>query len=159
MPLIQRVSGDRLRNELNLMLAERFPLRNLRRLNQMGILPALHPRLRVTPWIESACQAVVSFRQAPRWELAADFDDWRVSLFGLLILDFTPDELDDIGQKLAIAHTYLRHYHAAQAVYATMQNLPLDAKPSWLYELLGVLGMSNGLSYGQVRCMLSTPTH
>ena len=140
LPLIQRVSGDRLRNELNLMLAEPVPLKNLRRLSEMGILRELHPRLRMTPWIESACQAVVNFRQAPRWELADDFDNWRVSLFGLLILDFTPAELDDIGQKLALAQTNLRHYHAVQTVYATMQNLAPDVKPSWLYELLGGFG-------------------
>ncbi len=140
LPLIQRVSGDRLRNELNLMLAERFPLRNLRRLSEMGILHELHPRLRVTPWIESACQAVVNFRRSPRWELSDDFDNWRVSIFGLLVLDLTTAELNDVGEKLALAQTNLRHYRAVQTIYSTLQNLPPDAKPSRLYELLGGFG-------------------
>lgn len=45
LPLLKRVSGDRLRHELDLILAEADPARHLERLAGLGILAGIHPAL------------------------------------------------------------------------------------------------------------------
>lgn len=43
--LVNQVSGDRLRHELNLMLSEKHPAAMLTRLEELGLLSAIHPTL------------------------------------------------------------------------------------------------------------------
>ncbi|HJT23019.1 MAG TPA: polya polymerase, partial [bacterium] len=45
---IQRVSGERLRNELRLIFQEPHPERAVRRLEELGVLPYIHPALGVS---------------------------------------------------------------------------------------------------------------
>jgi len=58
---IQRVSGERLRNELRLIFQEAHPERAVWRLDELGVLPHIHPALgvptrikKILPWISSA---------------------------------------------------------------------------------------------------------
>jgi len=45
LPLLDRVSGDRIRHELEAMLKEREPEKHLTRLGELGILKQIHPEL------------------------------------------------------------------------------------------------------------------
>ena len=47
LPLLDRVSGDRIRHELEAMLKEREPEKHLARLGELGILKQIHPELDV----------------------------------------------------------------------------------------------------------------
>lgn len=49
--LLDRVTGDRLRHELNLIFAEREPENSLQRLAELGILARVHPALRCDAWL------------------------------------------------------------------------------------------------------------
>jgi tRNA nucleotidyltransferase (CCA-adding enzyme) len=50
LPVIDRVSGDRLRHELELIFGEAQPLKALRRLDELGILRQIDPDLQVDDW-------------------------------------------------------------------------------------------------------------
>ncbi len=50
--LLDRVTGARLRHELELILKEREPEKAIRRLDEMGVLPYLNPEFRYDAWIE-----------------------------------------------------------------------------------------------------------
>ncbi|MBC7105347.1 MAG: CCA tRNA nucleotidyltransferase, partial [Firmicutes bacterium] len=73
-PLLDRVSGDRIRHEFALILAEMYPLRALTRLEQLGILAGIHPDLRIDDWVRSAFYAIQYARQHPPWPSLAEFD-------------------------------------------------------------------------------------
>ncbi|MGE4553647.1 MAG: CBS domain-containing protein, partial [Desulfovibrionaceae bacterium] len=45
--LMTRLSGSRLFHELNMIMEEEHPLDSLRRLDELGVLPAIHPLLRL----------------------------------------------------------------------------------------------------------------
>jgi tRNA nucleotidyltransferase (CCA-adding enzyme) len=70
LPVIASVSGDRLRHELNLILAEPDPARGLTRLDELGLLNAIHPGL---GWDKARSDAL---RKAyapidPKWKILA----------------------------------------------------------------------------------------
>src|SRR5690606_15565190 len=48
LPMLQRVTGERLRNEINLLLKEQNPEQGLLLLQQRDILLAIHPELNFT---------------------------------------------------------------------------------------------------------------
>lgn len=54
--LLERVSGDRIRHELTLILQEQEPERALARLADLGVLPHIHPSLRYDEWIRDRFQ-------------------------------------------------------------------------------------------------------
>jgi len=47
--LVQQLSGERLQNEIMLLLSEAHPLRAIRRMDKLGLLQAIHSDLRLTP--------------------------------------------------------------------------------------------------------------
>jgi tRNA nucleotidyltransferase (CCA-adding enzyme) len=53
LPLLKRVSGDRLRHELELIFREAEPERALRRLEELGVLRHIHPGLHCDRWLQA----------------------------------------------------------------------------------------------------------
>ncbi len=49
LPMLRRITGERLRNELNLLLQENNPAEGLNLLQQRGILEAIHPAFVISP--------------------------------------------------------------------------------------------------------------
>lgn len=58
LPMLGRITGERLRNELNLLLKEDQPEHGLMNLQQQGILVAIHPAFEITDQVSSAFQNV-----------------------------------------------------------------------------------------------------
>ncbi len=54
--LLKRVSGARIRHELDLILQEQMPELALQRLDRLGVLRVFHPTLRCDPWIHDRFQ-------------------------------------------------------------------------------------------------------
>lgn len=73
LPMLDRVTGDRIRHELELSLREAQPARVLARLDELGVLAQLSPQLRWLP------ETAVSFDRLA--ELLAN-DSWRAALRG-----------------------------------------------------------------------------
>lgn len=57
LPVIDRVSGDRIRHELELIFSEDQPLRALTRLDELGVLPQIDRDLHIDDWIAARFQA------------------------------------------------------------------------------------------------------
>ena len=58
LPLLKRVSGDRIRHELELIFREAEPERALRRLEGLGGLRHIHPGLRCDRWLQAKYRAI-----------------------------------------------------------------------------------------------------
>jgi tRNA nucleotidyltransferase (CCA-adding enzyme) len=50
-PMLDTISGDRIRHELELILKEEIPERTLRRADELGVLAKLHPALKGDGWL------------------------------------------------------------------------------------------------------------
>jgi tRNA nucleotidyltransferase (CCA-adding enzyme) len=63
--LLDRISPERIRHELELILAEAEPERAICRLQEMGVLAKLHPALRCEPWfVAKAAELRLALRSA-----------------------------------------------------------------------------------------------
>ncbi len=134
--LLERVSGDRIRHELALILAEMHPLRPLARLERLGILQRLHPDLRIGEWVRSAFYAVRYARQAPPWPSLAEFDNWVLTTFSLLTSRLPQPDLEELGRRLQFPRRYLDHLHDARTAIAALPHLSMTQPPSAVVERL-----------------------
>ncbi|MEW6579610.1 MAG: CBS domain-containing protein [Chloroflexota bacterium] len=134
--LLDRVSGDRIRHELALILAELQPLRALARLERLGILAAIHPDLHLDDWVRSAFCAVRHAREHHPWPSLAQFDNWMLTTFSLFTSRLPQDELEALGRRLQFSRVYLNHLHDARAAIALLPELSRERPPS---EIVGML--------------------
>ena len=134
--LLDRVSGDRIRHELALILAEERPLRALHRLQQLGTLAALHPRLRVDEWLRGAFYALQYARQRPLWPSLGTFEHWMLTAFSLLTARLGAEELEQFGRRLLFSRAYLDFLHDARTAIAHLPQLGTPQRPSVVVALL-----------------------
>jgi tRNA nucleotidyltransferase (CCA-adding enzyme) len=93
-PLIRNLSGDRLRHEINLILEEEKAIAMLERLNELGLLSAIHPDL---PWSDEIARAITSALKEPfdpAWDLPNRVANLptRIALAYLMWLERLPVE-------------------------------------------------------------------
>jgi tRNA nucleotidyltransferase (CCA-adding enzyme) len=69
LPLLHRVSGERLRGELELILDEPQRSAMMERLETLGLLAAIHPALTWDPWLASRFEAARSFEPSESWHM------------------------------------------------------------------------------------------
>jgi tRNA nucleotidyltransferase (CCA-adding enzyme) len=137
--LLERVSGDRIRHELALILAEMQPLRALARLERLGVLALIHPELRVDDWVRGAFYATCYARQHPPWPSLASFDNWMLTTFSLFTSRLSPDELNALGTRLQFSRVYLDALQDARAAIALLPDLSQAQPPSRVVDLLSPL--------------------
>lgn len=71
LPLLSRVSGERIRNELQLIFLEPRLPSAMARLHQLGLLAAIHPALSWDPWLEGRFEEAKAFEPPASWRLQA----------------------------------------------------------------------------------------
>jgi tRNA nucleotidyltransferase (CCA-adding enzyme) len=69
LPLLDRVSGERIRNELDLIFSEANCVAIMARLQQLGLLEAIHPAVSWNGWLAERYQAVSKFKAPAAWRL------------------------------------------------------------------------------------------
>lgn len=97
LPMLRRITGERLRNELALLLKEDQPLQGYWKLKSIGVLRAIHPSFRLAPHSESDFQRLAD---APEW--IEDSMDLR---WHLLLARHTPEEIAAICDRLLFNQT------------------------------------------------------
>ncbi len=70
--LIGKVSGDRVRNEIKHIFDEEACVQIMGRLNELGLLQAIHPQLTWDPWLQERFSRLPSSLPDPKWNLAYD---------------------------------------------------------------------------------------
>jgi len=70
LPMIERLSGDRIRHELNNILASRFSARMMARLHGLNLLIPIDPGLIWDDWLDDHFEGLASFNPEPDWELS-----------------------------------------------------------------------------------------
>lgn len=136
--LVNQVSGDRLRHELNLMLAEKRPSEMLARLEALGLLQAIHPALRWNGENSVVFEDVLHKAPDSAWDLPDTLASMPVRLaLGYLVwlVKLPQTELNAVCDRLHLPRP-LRH--ALLAGSALWNDLPTltSALPSQIVARL-----------------------
>jgi tRNA nucleotidyltransferase (CCA-adding enzyme) len=134
LPLLKRVSGDRIRHELEQIFKEPEPEQVLYRLDELGILAHIHPGLHCSEWLQGKCR---TFREDPTpatWNL----EPRDVTFLHLALLTYW---LDDTGLEEVISRLKVMRDDAEdlRLLYSLKQALPRLSRvrrPSAVYRLL-----------------------
>ena len=136
LPFLSRVTGERIRNEIELMIQEVNPLNGLRRLDDLGILKHIFDELTIDEWFGNACLAVQQAHVNPPWETDLSVEILHQHIFTLLIMRFSEDEIKALGQRLLISKTYLKQLKVAQSSYRQLCTFTQETPPSEVVQLL-----------------------
>ncbi|MBN1814124.1 MAG: CBS domain-containing protein [Anaerolineae bacterium] len=88
LPLLKRVSGDRVRHELEQIFDEPEPTQVLSRLDELGVLAHIHPDLRCDRWLEGRCAVLHKELSRETWNLKPEDD----AFLHLALLAYRLDE-------------------------------------------------------------------
>jgi tRNA nucleotidyltransferase (CCA-adding enzyme) len=136
--LLKQVSGDRLRHELDLLMAEEHPENGFARLAAIGLLHAIHPLL---DWkTEYAPEILTVLKQPLRqgWELPETLGATPVrrALAYLIWFGHFPEEVgQSIANRLRLSHQLLTAIHDVGHYLPSLPEL-VDRNPSRIVSVL-----------------------
>ncbi len=141
LPLLKRVSGDRLRHELELIFREREPEQALCRLEELGVLAYIHPNLRCDEWI---CRKYREFREHldnggwalddQHWKLEADVTPF--AYLALLSYRLSGEELEELIARLKMVRDDADDLRSLHSLREDLPALAKARRPSATYRLL-----------------------
>lgn len=136
LPFLDRVTGERLRNELWHILAEQDPLRGLKRLQNLGILDIIFPNIQIDDWFEQTHQTLRYAQQQPLW---ADLGiDWTAAQAALMVIRHTPDQINEWARRLMIGRTLNLVFLAIHDIIPQLPQLE-NMRPSDISDILSPL--------------------
>jgi tRNA nucleotidyltransferase (CCA-adding enzyme) len=131
-PLLDRVSGARIRHELEAIFDEDRPEAALRRLDELGVLAQLHPALRVDGWLERAFAALRRARDLPAWPALGAYarDWWELPHFILTTFRLDEDARRQVCKRLRVRRRTIDTIELAQHLRRELPALALRCRPS-----------------------------
>lgn len=127
--MLDTISGDRIRHELELVLKEDFPEKALRRADELGVLNKLHLSLKGDGWLAK------TFTQARKLSLP---DSPPVALYlALLAYRLTCEEIEKLIVYIRLPRTTAQILRDTSAIKAKIESLSIHGlAPSRIYSLL-----------------------
>jgi tRNA nucleotidyltransferase (CCA-adding enzyme) len=135
LPLLHRVSGDRIRHELEAIFEEPAPEDALRRLQELEVLRQIHPNLQ---WAADASEYVRRARAFVPEPGRAPSDGGNAAFPSLnaWLLSHPADALGGILERLNLPKREAESILAARRTLDRLAALPEDAPPSRVAEML-----------------------
>lgn len=129
-PLLERVSGDRIRHELDRILEENLASSMLTRLDQLNLLTAIQPALEWDGWISARIQSLADLDPEADWRLELSGIKLKVSLgYILWLIRLTKSRLRKVIRRLKISTTLADEIRSAHSLWRDIHTLT-SAKPS-----------------------------
>jgi tRNA nucleotidyltransferase (CCA-adding enzyme) len=137
-PLMDRLTGDRLRHELNHILKERQTSAMLSRLDELGLLSAIHKSLRWDDWLSQRFLLLKSRQPEPYWQLDPDLngDPFIQTLaYCLWMIRLSEAEVRSICERLRISQSLAEVILEAGKLNQELPTL-VEASPSRIVQRL-----------------------
>jgi len=136
LPLLRRVSGDRIRHELELIFREDEPERALCRLDALGALAEIHPDLQCDDWLKAKYRALRETFEPSLWRLASGAGD--MAFVHLAILGYRLDEqaTKELSKRLKLKREDEEDLLLVQDLRQTLPKLAKLDRTSDIYRLL-----------------------
>jgi tRNA nucleotidyltransferase (CCA-adding enzyme) len=143
--LIERLSGDRIRHELNHILASSFAAQILHRLNELELLKAIHPDLPWDDWLAARIESLHALGRQnasrglepePEWELSSEGKQLQQELgYVLWLMTLPQGKTGGVVSRLKLPAHLGKAIAAASRLWEYRQSLA-DAQPSAATALL-----------------------
>ena len=135
LPLLTRVSGERIRNELDLIFGEARLLGLMDRLRSLGLLEAIHPQLTWDEWLRDRFVLARELRPPAEWRLRRSISV-RTLLYGLLAFRLSAEGARDLGKRLRLPLDGVEDVVGAVQVRTNMADREAPVVPSMIVEQL-----------------------
>jgi tRNA nucleotidyltransferase (CCA-adding enzyme) len=130
LPMLVRITGDRVRHELQLALQEPDPAPIMSRLNEVGVFGALHSRLSWSEEMATAFRRVPACVADPLWRADLREEDTPVIYFVVWLLHMPAAVQDAIMDRLRVRQHTRADVMAARELLALLREMPADIAPS-----------------------------
>jgi tRNA nucleotidyltransferase (CCA-adding enzyme) len=130
LPMLRRITGERIRNELELLLIEPAPVNGLLKLEALGVLKNIHPDFSVKSAIRKAFETLENSH--PQWA-----NDKTLLRWHLVLAQSPVENIPDITQRLLFGQTHANDFLITANLLQQIDKLahPLT-KPSEVDALL-----------------------
>ena len=134
LPLLKRVSGDRMRHELEQIFREAEPERAVVRLDELGVLAYVHPGLRCDKWLQAKYRAIREELKPETWNLKSE----EAPFLHLALLAYRLDGegLEELIGRLRMARGDAEDLRLLQGLKENLPRLGRVRRPSSIYRLL-----------------------
>jgi len=133
LPMLRRITGERLQNELTLLLKEDVPEKGILDLNQRGVFPHIHPAFSVNP--ERITQYFPRIR-APQGDWPVQCDDLVELYWHLLLMDVDVAQFDSLRERLLLGKRGDSYKSAASLIQHPGILLDSEHRPSEITHVL-----------------------
>lgn len=152
--LMARVSGDRIHHELDHILDEPLGDRMISRLDELGLLKAIHASFSYDAWFQEHFSMIPQSRPADQWLFSAhDWDNlsWqevrRVMLYGIWLVRLGPSQIHSVCERIKYPGKYLNDILAANQLLESHGDFA-NLKPGQVTEKLdGYMLFSIAIAY------------
>lgn len=136
LPMLDRVSGERIRHEIELSLREADPGKLLQRLDELRILAQLHPQLAWKPELQEALDRLAALLEEPIWQETLQ-GDTVAPIYFMAWLALFPVELQGaVMERIRARQATQEDTRAVRTLLAALNDLPDTAQPSQIVKIL-----------------------
>jgi len=115
LPLLDKLSGERLRHEFALILGENTPLSALQRLEALGVFRTLHPDWSLSATAQNALRLYETWRESPLWPVDSE------ALGFVLLLSALPTEAAlGMAERLNLPKNTQKYLRQTLETYPTL---------------------------------------
>lgn len=133
--LLDRVSGDRIRSELELIFLEPALFSIMTRLEKLGLLQAIHPALTWDDWLETRWADAADIDVPQRWELDRE-PSGDLLYYALWAFRLPSEEAEDVCERLRIPGAGREVILGANRVGSRLVAAAAEAQPSEIVDIL-----------------------
>lgn len=137
LPMLDRVTGERIRNEIELGLAEANPVLVMQRLDELGVLAHLCPGLSWRAETAAVYERIPDFAGDPLWGETFRSGPVEFYYFAVWLAPFDPPVPEQVARRLRVRKATLDDLLAVGRLLPALAALPADATPSAIVAAMG----------------------
>jgi tRNA nucleotidyltransferase (CCA-adding enzyme) len=130
LPLLERVSGDRIRHEIDRIFEEENAHKMLSRLDELNLLTAIQSNLKWDDWIDSRIRSLSELEPEDEWNLESTRSKLHADLgYTLWLIRLTANRARKVIKRLKLSKSLAEDIISAQALWQEIENIASE-KPS-----------------------------
>ena len=134
--MLDRVTGSRIRREIELALRDTSPAPTLQRLDELGVLQHIHPGLSWQPQMADSFVRLRELADDPIWSQLLDSESLVFPYFALWLFPLSLDIQLEAMDRLRVRKTTLDDVKSVARLVDLLGQLPPDAAPSQIASTL-----------------------
>jgi len=128
--MLDRVTGDRIRHEIELAFREADPVPAMARLAELDVMSHIHPRLTWPVETAAAFKRVSGLLEDPVWQAVIAGESRAFLYFALWMVSHSQEVQEEVMDRLRVRKSTREDVRACNRVLAILDELPLTARPS-----------------------------